>query len=72
MSGEEEAVRLAARVIVDAALDLIEGDPHSFSTRPCQSCRAITHMIGRNFGCMAVAAGEWRHYKPQPKPSPSD
>ncbi len=30
---------------------LIETDPHSWSTRPCQTCQSITELIGRPFGC---------------------
>lgn len=34
---------------------LIEGDMHSFSTRPCQTCRSITELVGRPFGCSKKA-----------------
>ncbi len=43
--------------------DLWEHDPHQWSTRPCPTCREITAIIGRKFGCYAVAAGEYRHYR---------
>ncbi len=37
----------------DAAFRLIEEDPHQWSSRPCQTCRAISNLIGRPFGCSA-------------------
>ncbi len=38
----------------DAALKLIEADPHQWSPRPCQTCSAVTALVGRPFGCRAV------------------
>lgn len=34
---------------------LWEVDPHGFSSRPCQTCSAITAILGRDFGCDAYA-----------------
>lgn len=49
---EADAVLDAAtRRLVDAALRLIEDDPHSFGTRPCQTCTAVSALVGRPFGC---------------------
>ena len=50
---------LIARNILDAAVakateqiaDLIYVDPHQWSNRPCQTCRAITAAMGKPFGC---------------------
>lgn len=36
---------------VDTAFKLIENDPHSWSARPCQTCTAVSTIIGRPFGC---------------------
>lgn len=41
----------------DAAFDLIETDPHSWSPRPCPTCRTVSTLIGRDFGCVKVRAG---------------
>lgn len=30
---------------------LIESDPHSWSSRPCQTCNSISAWLGRPFGC---------------------
>jgi hypothetical protein len=42
----------AARIIMGAALDLIQSDPHQWSERPCSTCRAVTALLGRPFGCI--------------------
>lgn len=39
------------KVLPAAVLDLIQTDPHQWSTRPCPTCRAITAIVGRRFGC---------------------
>ena len=51
----QRIVQLAAKEIADAALDLIEQDPHQFSKRPCQTCRAVSRLVGRSFGCVKKA-----------------
>lgn len=38
-----------------AILTLIESDPHQWSTRPCATCRAITVLARKDFGCIALA-----------------
>lgn len=51
---EEEAkivVRAAANLVLDAVLDLLQEDQHSWSDRPCPTCRPITAMLGKPFGC---------------------
>jgi hypothetical protein len=35
----------------DAILRLLQVDPHQFSTRPCQTCRAVSALAGKPFGC---------------------
>lgn len=44
-------MKAAALALVDAALRVIEGDPHMFSTRPCQTCRTVSSLVARPFGC---------------------
>ena len=46
-------IQAASAIIVDAALNLIQSDPHQWSERPCSTCRAVTTLIGRRFGCYA-------------------
>lgn len=43
----------AGTVIADACARLWEADPHSFSTRGCSTCRAVSGLLGRDFGCVA-------------------
>ena len=41
--------------IADALARLIEADPHQWSARPCQTCRAASALLDRPFGCSARA-----------------
>lgn len=54
MTSATGEARIAALVIVEAALLVIEGDPHQFSKRPCESCRAVSLLVGRLFGCSRI------------------
>ena len=47
----ENAVRAAARMVTRAVADLLYADPHSWSERPCGTCRSITGLLGFDFGC---------------------
>lgn len=51
----EEIVQAAANVLMEAVLELLEADPHQFSTRPCSTCRAVSTIIDRPFGCVRKA-----------------
>lgn len=52
---DEDAIRAAARVLMQAALDLLQDDPHSWSTRGCPTCRAVGAIVGSPFGCYRYA-----------------
>lgn len=41
--------------ILAAVLTVLEEDPHQFSTRPCQTCKVVSSLAGRPFGCAAKA-----------------
>ena len=45
---ESEALKL----IPLAALDVFATDPHRFSNRPCGTCKTVSAIIGREWGCM--------------------
>lgn len=45
-------------VVADAAFRAIEADPHQWSTRPCGTCRLVTALLQRPFGCDALRAGK--------------
>ena len=53
MSDDEakKIVKAASAILTDAILGLLQGDPHSWSDRPCSTCLAITNMTGKPFGC---------------------
>lgn len=51
----EEIVQAAANILMEAVLELLEADPHQFSTRPCSTCRAVSTIIDRPFGCVRKA-----------------
>lgn len=51
----DQVIQAAARVLMSTALDLLQADPHSWSTRPCPTCRPISAIIGRPFGCYLYA-----------------
>ena len=38
-------------VVMYTVLDLLQADPHQWSTRPCSTCKKITSLSKRNFGC---------------------
>lgn len=47
----ETMIRAAANVVIGPVLELIQRDNHSWSERPCGTCRTITTMLGQPFGC---------------------
>jgi hypothetical protein len=47
--------RVSAGLIVEAMLDLLQTDGHQWSSRPCDTCRAISGLAGRTFGCIRYA-----------------
>jgi len=47
-------IKSLVNIQMETVLNLIEADPHSWSNRPCQTCTAISAMIGRPFGCVRV------------------
>lgn len=46
------AIRLAATILVEAVVDLLQNDPHQWSTRPCSTCTAVSGVLGKPFGCL--------------------
>ncbi len=47
----ERRIRALEALLPAVVLDLIQRDPHQWSTRGCGTCKAITSMIGLPFGC---------------------
>ncbi len=55
MESVEALLGAAVKLEVEAILNLIQADPHQWSDRPCPTCRAISTLAGRPFGCSALA-----------------
>ncbi len=51
----EQVMRTSLKLLVDGILDTLQRDPHSWSTRPCQTCSIISGLAGRSFGCVLYA-----------------
>lgn len=56
MDAKSEAIKDAAQIIARVALDLIDKDGHVFGSRPCSTCRTITNLINKEFGCVRYAS----------------
>lgn len=48
---QEYTIGLVKRILLKPILDLIQNDPHQWSSRPCSTCRTISQMIEEPFGC---------------------
>lgn len=48
-------IQACASTIIDVVLDLLQRDPHAWSERPCETCRTIGSLAGREFGCYVFA-----------------
>ncbi len=47
----EQAIRSALSIIMDAVIETIGVDGHQWSDRPCQTCQAVSSLIGKPYGC---------------------
>lgn len=45
-------------VNLELALDLFSKDAHRFSTRGCHTCKTITELLGKPFGCLKLKEGK--------------
>lgn len=48
----EDVIRAAGKMITGRILALMQVDPHSWSTRPCDTCRTVSALAGEPFGCV--------------------
>lgn len=55
MEDSEKVIKAAVNVILGTVLDLIQADPHQWSTRPCSTCQAVSAIVNRPFGCVLKA-----------------
>jgi len=44
-------IQAAAQLMMDAVLRLMQDDPHQWSSRPCPTCRSVSSLVGKPFGC---------------------
>lgn len=47
----KKLIKVTANILIETILDIIQNDSHHWSKRPCQSCRTISGIIGKSFGC---------------------
>jgi hypothetical protein len=52
---DESIIKAAANVLIITVLDLLQNDSHQWGERPCPTCRSITIILGRKFGCYLYA-----------------
>lgn len=50
-----DIIRACVQVYTETILQIVQGDPHNWSTRPCTSCQTISSMLGKPFGCVLRA-----------------
>lgn len=51
----KQIVEAAAKVLLEAVTDVLDRDPHCWSYRPCDTCRLVSTIIGKPFGCIRKA-----------------
>lgn len=51
MNEQEKMIKACANVLIDTIANTIYADPHQWSKRPCLTCKAITGILGKPFGC---------------------
>lgn len=51
----KKVIQEAAQMLLDVVLNELQSDPHSWSERPCSTCRTISAIVGRPFGCYEYA-----------------
>ena len=47
----KQIVKAAAGIVIDAVIDAIQNDGHIYGNRPCETCRTISGIINKPFGC---------------------
>ena len=52
---DERVIKAAINVVMASVLNVLQNDPHQWSTRPCATCRTITDVTGQKFGCYLYA-----------------
>lgn len=47
----KQAIRVGVGIVMDSVVETIGIDGHAWSDRPCQTCLAVSGLIGRPYGC---------------------
>ena len=47
----ERILKASINVFIESILRIVQNDPHQWSNRPCESCRTISSIIDKPFGC---------------------
>ena len=55
-----------AKLLIDAIVRLIGNDGHVYGSRPCQTCQAVSSLIGYPFGCYEYQRKRNAQRKEQP------
>lgn len=62
MNEQEETIKACANILIGTIADIIYADSHQWSTRPCETCKTITAILGKPFGC-----DRYREYRKENK-----
>lgn len=46
-----ESADRTVHLLAETVAQLLERDPHHFSSRPCPTCTAVSALVDRAFGC---------------------
>jgi len=60
---EEQIIKAVVNVLIEPVLSLLQNDPHQWGNRPCPTCKSITSIIGKPFGCILKAQQSVKHVK---------
>ncbi len=55
MDEAKKVMNTCVSILMDTILNLLQNDPHQWSTRGCQTCKAISSIVGHPFGCYLYA-----------------
>jgi len=48
-------VQQAVDLVIGSVLRLLQDDGHQWSSRSCSTCKTITSIVGKPFGCIEYA-----------------
>ncbi|KKN55596.1 hypothetical protein LCGC14_0580680 [marine sediment metagenome] len=51
MTESEKMMKMCVNVLFESIIEVLYADPHQWSTRPCITCKTVTSITGKPFGC---------------------